>query len=208
MASFFSSSQEDQLLIITNLWNKYKFLAIGLLAACVFSIIYREYSIESFENQQLNSALAYSEFLDVDSDLKEEKGSLVLLNYPNTLYADLVAINLAKLKVLEGDNVLAKKHLQRVLDRTSSSWRKNSNPLGFVAMLRLSRIHLSESNPQLVLALLQDVSDLTSGLFEVKGDAETALGDAGSAKLSYLQASEKTQSQTIKSILSMKIAEL
>ena len=166
MASFFSSSQEDQLLIITNLWNKYKFLAIGLLAACVFSIIYREYSIESFENQQLNSALAYSEFLDVDSDLKEEKGSLVLLNYPNTLYAD------------------------------------------FVAMLRLSRIHLSESNPQLVLALLQDVSDLTSGLFEVKGDAETALGDAGSAKLSYLQASEKTQSQTIKSILSMKIAEL
>ena len=208
MASFFSSSQEDQLLIMTNLWNKYKFLMLGLIAACAFFIIYREYSIESFESQQLDSAFAYSEFLEGDPLIKEKKGSSIISTYPNTLYADLVALNLAKLKVSEGDNELAKEHLQWVLGRAASGWRQDFNPLKSVAMLRLSRIFISESDPQSVLTLLKGIDKLTSGLYEVKGDAEQALGDSDSAKLSYLQASEKTQSQTIKSILSMKIAEL
>ena len=49
---------------------------------------------------------------------------------------------------------------------------------------------------------------LTASIYEIKGDAEEELGRVGEAKVSYLQALELSNSQPIRSLISMKIADL
>ena len=59
-----------------------------------------------------------------------------------------------------------------------------------------------------VVDLLRDEQTLTASLYEVKGDAEKSLNKISEAKLSYLQALELSNSQSIRSLISMKISDL
>ena len=59
-----------------------------------------------------------------------------------------------------------------------------------------------------VVDLLRDEQALTASLYEVKGDAEKSLNQISEAKLSYLQALELSNSQPIRSLISMKISDL
>jgi predicted negative regulator of RcsB-dependent stress response len=49
---------------------------------------------------------------------------------------------------------------------------------------------------------------LTASLYEIKGDAEKSLNQISEAKLSYLQSLELSNSQPIRSLISMKISDL
>ena len=59
-----------------------------------------------------------------------------------------------------------------------------------------------------VMDLLGEEQTLTASLYEVKGDAEKSLNQISEAKLSYLQALELSNSQPIRSLISMKISDL
>ena len=208
MANFFSASSEEQIDILSVWWDKYKYILGLLLAASVIFIIYRDYSISTTDIKQLDSAKLYDDFLASNLEDKSIKAKEIMDLYSDTLYADFAALHLAKIAVEENDLKQAKENLNWVIVRSSDLGTFAFNPLQSIAKLRLARIYMEESNAEEVLNLLEDEQNLTSSLFEVKGDAERSLGNISEAKLSYLQALELSNSQPIRSLISMKISDL
>ena len=208
MANFFSASSEEQIDILSVWWDKYKYILGLLLAASVIFIIYRDYSISSTNSKQLESAKLYDDFLASSLEDKSIKANEIMDLYSDTLYADFAALHLAKIAVEENDLREAEENLKWVVGRTSASWQSSFNPLQSIAKLRLARIYLEQGNADNVLGLLEEEQTLTASLFEVKGDALNSLGEVNEAKLSYLQALELTNSQPIRSLISMKISDL
>jgi predicted negative regulator of RcsB-dependent stress response len=114
---------------------------------------------------------------------------------------------LAKI-ALDDDNLdQAEENLNWVITR-SSSWGAKFNPLQSIAKLRLARIYLEQDKADAVLNLLREEQTLTASLYEIKGDAEKSLNQISEAKLSYLQSLELSNSQPIRSLISMKISDL
>ena len=207
MANFFSASSEEQIDILSVWWDKYKYILGMLLAASVIFIVYRDYSISSSNVNEFESARLYDDFLSSTLTDKKTKAKEIIDLYSDTLYADFAALHLAKIGVEESNLEQAEQHLNWVIAR-SSSWDSKFNPVRSIAKLRLAKIFLEQDSPQAALDLLKEEKTLTASLFEVRGDAERSLNQINKAKLSYLQALELSNSQPIKSLISMKISDL
>jgi len=207
MANFFSASPEEQIDLLSVWWDKYKYILGMLLAASVIFIVYRDYSISSSNVNEFESARLYDDFLSSTLTDKKTKAKEIIDLYSDTLYADFAALHLAKIGVEESNLEQAEQHLNWVIAR-SSSWDSKFNPVRSIAKLRLAKIFLEQDSPQAVLDLLKEEKTLTASLFEVRGDAERSLNQINKAKLSYLQALELSNSQPIKSLISMKISDL
>jgi predicted negative regulator of RcsB-dependent stress response len=123
------------------------------------------------------------------------------------LYADFAALHLAKIALDDNNLDQAEENLNWVITR-SSSWEAKFNPLQSIAKLRLARIYLEQDKADAVLNLLREEQTLTASLYEIKGDAEKSLNQISEAKLSYLQSLELSNSQPIRSLISMKISDL
>ena len=207
MANFFSASPEEQIDLLSVWWDKYKYILGMLLAASVIFIVYRDYSISSSNVNEFESARLYDDFLSSTLTDKKTKAKEIIDLYSDTLYADFAALHLAKIGVEESNLEQAEQHLNWVIAR-SSSWDSKFNPVRSIAKLRLAKIFLEQDSPQAALDLLKEEQTLTASLFEVRGDAERSLNQINKAKLSYLQALELSNSQPIKSLISMKISDL
>lgn len=207
MANFFSASPEEQIDLLSVWWDKYKYILGMLLAASVIFIVYRDYSISSSNVNEFESARLYDDFLSSTLTDKKTKAKEIIDLYSDTLYADFAALHLAKIGVEESNLEQAEQHLNWVIAR-SSSWDSKFNPVRSIAKLRLAKIFLEQDSPQAALDLLKEEKTLTASLFEVRGDAERSLNQINKAKLSYLQALELSNSQPIKSLISMKISDL
>ena len=207
MANFFSASPEEQIDLLSVWWDKYKYILGMLLAASVIFIVYRDYSISSSNVNEFESARLYDDFLSSTLTDKKTKAKEIIDLYSDTLYADFAALHLAKIGVEESNLEQAQQHLNWVIAR-SSSWDSKFNPVRSIAKLRLAKIFLEQDSPQAALDLLKEEKTLTASLFEVRGDAERSLNQINKAKLSYLQALELSNSQPIKSLISMKISDL
>ena len=207
MANFFSASPEEQIDLLSVWWDKYKYLLGMLLAASVIFIVYRDYSISSSNVNEFESARLYDDFISSTLTDKKTKAKEIIDLYSDTLYADFAALHLAKISVEESNLEQAEQHLNWVIAR-SSSWDSKFNPVRSIAKLRLAKIFLEQDSPQAALDLLKEEQTLTASLFEVRGDAERSLNQINKAKLSYLQALELSNSQPIKSLISMKISDL
>ncbi len=207
MANFFSSSSDEQIDLLSVWWDKYKYILALLLTASVIFIIYRDYSISSSNAQQLESAKLYDNFLTSSMEDKRTRAEEIINLYPDTLYADFAALHLAKISADNNNLEQAEENLNWVIAR-SSSWGAEFNPLQSIAKLRLARIYLEQGKADNVMDLLGEEQTLTASLYEVKGDAEKSLNQISEAKLSYLQALELSNSQPIRSLISMKISDL
>ena len=207
MANFFSASPEEQIDLLSVWWDKYKYILGMLLAASVIFIVYRDYSISSSNVNEFESARLYDDFLSSTLTDKKTKAKEIIDLYSDTLYADFAALHLAKIGVEESNLEQAEQHLNWVIAR-SSSWDSKFNPVRSIAKLRLAKIFLEQDSPQAALDLLKEEKTLTASLFEVRGDAERSLNQINKAKLSYLQALELSNSQPIKSLISMKISDI
>jgi len=207
MANFFSASSEEQIDLLSVWWDKYKYILALLLAASVIFIIYRDYSISSSNAKQLESAKLYDNFLTSSIEDKRTRAEEIINLYSDTLYADFAALHLAKIALDDNNLDQAEENLNWVITR-SSSWGAKFNPLQSIAKLRLARIYLEQDKADAVLNLLREEQTLTASLYEIKGDAEKSLNQISEAKLSYLQSLELSNSQPIRSLISMKISDL
>ena len=207
MANFFSASSEEQIDLLSVWWDKYKYILALLLAASVIFIIYRDYSISSSEAKQLDSAKLYDNFLTSSKEDKRTRAEEIINLHSDTLYADFAALHLAKIALDDNNLDQAEENLNWVITR-SSSWGDKFNPLQSIAKLRLARIYLEQDKADAVLNLLREEQTLTASLYEIKGDAEKSLNQISEAKLSYLQSLELSNSQPIRSLISMKISDL
>ena len=206
-----SSSEEENTEFLSSLWNRYKYLFIVGFTSLIVGIFGWESWTESKDKNQQQASDSYENFLEIISNTETDPTILakeIIENYPNSLYADLVTLYLAKLQVEKNNFSEAEKHLQWVLKKHSSSWRKDFDPMEVTARQRLARILVADNRPKEAFDLINDAKFLDNILYEIKGDAEYNLGLLTDARLSYLKAIESTQSPSVQAILKMKLADL
>tara|TARA_B100001057_G_C22864693_1_gene955995 strand:+ start:2414 stop:3043 length:630 start_codon:yes stop_codon:yes gene_type:complete len=203
MANFFSASQEEQQEILLAFWNKFKYIIITSLLAIIVFIGSRDYFISSSNERDFLSATLYQKYME---SYDEEIGEEILSLYPNEIYSDFVRLNEAKRSFENGDIDKAIELLEIVKNNNNSN--ANFNPLRAAAKTRLAKIYLENKNYENVISLLDDSDELTSSMYELKGDAENKLGRYSLSRTSYLLALQNSTNQASRALINMKISDL
>ena len=203
MANFFSASQEEQQEILLAFWNKFKYIIITSLLAIIVFIGSRDYFISSSNERDFLSATLYQKYME---SYDEEIGEEILSLYPNEIYSDFVRLNEAKRSFENGDTEKAIELLEIVKNNNNSN--ANFNPLRAAAKTRLAKIYLENKNYENVISLLDDSDELTSSMYELKGDAENKLGRYSLSRTSYLLALQNSTNQASRALINMKISDL
>tara|TARA_Y100001970_G_scaffold19338_1_gene21721 strand:- start:19454 stop:20095 length:642 start_codon:yes stop_codon:yes gene_type:complete len=208
MSKFLSSTEEEQKAIILSIWEKYRILILAIIVLIPLTIIIREYLESSQQETQFESAKLYEEFLKAEGEQKLVIGKNFVSFYPGSLKSQLVQLNLAKISYESGDIQEAIAYLEDLNNENKKNSEGNFDPIESATKLRLSKIYLEKNEPNKVIQLLEDSNLHNSSLFEIKGDAFVKLGLISQARVNYLQAIEKSQTQTSLAIINMKIADL
>ena len=117
------------------------------------------------------------------SDEANEAGEAIINGYPDSTYAKLSALVLAKLAVDAGKLEDAKARLQWVMDNSAGS------ALQPIAQTRLAQIHLADGNVDAAAALLDKVDTKYADQFaELRGDILLAQGKVDEARAMFSQA--------------------
>ena len=203
MANFFSASQEEQQEILLAFWDKFKYFIITSLLAIIVFIGSRDYFISSSNERDFLSATLYQKYME---SYDEEIGEEILSLYPNEIYSDFVRLNEAKRSFENGDTDKAIELLEIVKNNNNSN--ANFNPLRAAAKTRLAKIYLENKNYENVISLLGDTDELTSSMYELKGDAENKLGRYSLSRTSYLLALQNSTNQASRALINMKISDL
>ena len=203
MANFFSASQEEQQEILLAFWDKFKYFIITSLLAIIVFIGSRDYFISSSNERDFLSATLYQKYME---SYDEEIGEEILSLYPNEIYSDFVRLNEAKRSFENGDTEKAIELLEIVKNNNNSN--ANFNPLRAAAKTRLAKIYLENKNYENVISLLDDSDELTSSMYELKGDAENKLGRYSLSRTSYLLALQNSTNQASRALINMKISDL
>tara|TARA_B100001123_G_scaffold187327_1_gene214211 strand:- start:31758 stop:32396 length:639 start_codon:yes stop_codon:yes gene_type:complete len=206
-----SSTEEEYTEFLSSLWQRYKYLLLLSVVLIGGGVVgWDAWTKNQTQNFQESSDL-YEEFIDsLNNQDSDEKliADQIINKHPNTLYADLVSLHLAKISAETDDLNAAEKHLKWVLKRHEKKWSSDFDPIEITARIRLARVLLAKESPEEALEIINQAKEKNSALYEVKGDAEELLGQFDEARLSYLKALESTQNQSIRALLQMKLSSL
>jgi len=202
MSNFFSASQEEQQEILLTFWEKFKYLIIFALISIIAIIAGRDYFISSSIERDFTTASLYQSYLESD-DI--EIGTQILNSYPDSIYSDFVRLNEAKRSFEKNKSNEAIDLLKIVIEKNSGD---QFNPLQVAAKIRLAKIYLNDEDYDQVISLFESSNELTSTMYELKGDAENNLGQSAEARMSYMLALQTNTNQASKALINMKISDL
>ena len=202
MSNFFSASQEEQQEIILSFWEKFKYLIIFALISIIAIIAGRDYFISSSNERDFITASLYQSYLE-SNDM--ETGKQILNSYPDSIYSDFVRLNEAKRSFENNKSNEAIDMLKIVIENNSED---QFNPLQVAAKTRLAKIYLDNADYDQVISLFESSNELTSTMYELKGDAENKLGQSAEARMSYMLALQTNTNQASKALINMKISDL
>ena len=202
MSNFFSASQEEQQEILLTFWEKFKYLIIFALISIIAIIAGRDYFISSSNERDFITASLYQSYLE-SNDV--ETGKQILNSYPDSIYSDFVRLNEAKRSFENNKLNEAIDSLKIVIENNSED---QFNPLQVAAKTRLAKIYLDNENYDQVISLFESSNELTSTMYELKGDAEKNLGQSAEARMSYMLALQTNTNQASKALINMKISDL
>ena len=202
MSNFFSASQEEQQEILLSFWDKFKYLIIFALVSVVAIIAGRDYFISSSDERDFTTASLYQSYLESDD---MEMGTRILNSYPDSIYSDFVRLNEAKRSFENKESNEAIDLLKIVIEKNSGD---QFNPLQVAAKTRLAKIYLNDADYDQVISLFESSDELTSTMYELKGDAEKKLGLSSEARMSYMLALQTNTNQASKALINMKISDL
>jgi predicted negative regulator of RcsB-dependent stress response len=202
MSNFFSASQEEQQEILLTFWEKFKYLIIFALISIIAIIAGRDYFISSSNERDFRTASLYQSYLE-SNDI--EMGKQILNSYPDSIYSDFVRLNEAKRSFENKESNEAIDLLKIVIEKNSGD---QFNPLQVAAKTRLAKIYLDNADYDQVISLFESSNELTSTMYELKGDAENKLGQSAEARMSYMLALQTNTNQASKALINMKISDL
>jgi len=202
MSNFFSASQEEQQEILLTFWEKFKYLIIFALISIIAIIAGRDYFISSSNERDFITASLYQSYLE-SNDI--ETGKQILNSYPDSIYSDFVRLNEAKRSFENNKLNEAIDSLKIVIENNSED---QFNPLQVAAKTRLAKIYLDNADYDQVISLFESSNELTSTMYELKGDAENNLGQSAEARMSYMLALQTNTNQASKALINMKISDL
>jgi predicted negative regulator of RcsB-dependent stress response len=204
MANFFSASKEEQQEILLSFWDRFKYLVILALVTVILMIAGRDYYLSSSDEKDYAIASMYQSYLESND---KEIGEQILTIYPDTVYSDFVKLNEAKRGFESNDYSRAISLLQEVISNNPSSG-DDFNPLQAAAKIRLAKIYLENENYDDVISLFTNTDELTAIMLELKGDAENGIGQFSEARTNYMLALQKSNNQSSRALISMKISDL
>lgn len=184
-------------------------IVVGLILVIVASLVWQHWK-QRQENHLVKASQHYESLVDASMQ-QDNRGTMVaisknlLQNYPQTPYASLAALQLAKQAVIHKQLAEAENKLNWVIKQG-----KNVT-LRAVARARLARVLLSENQPARALEVLNqnDNKAYQSLIFEEKGDIFLRLGSPQKALQNYLEAKKLYSENSIEQpLLSMKINNL
>ena len=202
MSNFFSASQEEQQEILLTFWEKFKYLIIFALISIIAIIVGRDYFISSSNERDFTTASLYQSYLESND---KETGKQILNSYPDSIYSDFVRLNEAKRSFENNKSNEAVDLLKIVIENNSED---QFNPLQVAAKTRLAKIYLDNADYDQVISLFESSNELTSTMYELKGDAENKLGQSAEARMSYMLALQTNTHQASKALINMKISDL
>ena len=202
MSNFFSASQEEQQEILLTFWEKFKYLIIFALISIIAIIAGRDYFISSSNERDFKTASLYQSYLESNN---METGKQILNSYPDSIYSDFVRLNEAKRSFENNRLNEAIDSLKIVIENNSED---QFNPLQVAAKTRLAKIYLDNADYDQVISLFESSNELTSTMYELKGDAENKLGQSAEARMSYMLALQTNTNQASKALINMKISDL
>jgi predicted negative regulator of RcsB-dependent stress response len=197
-----SASQEEQQEILLSFWEKFKYLIIFALVSVIAIIAGRDYFISSSNERDFTMASLYQSYLESDD---MEMGTKILNSYPDSIYSDFVRLNEAKRSFENNESNEAIDLLKIVIEKNSGD---QFNPLLVSAKTRLAKIYLNDADYDQVISLFESSDELTSTMYELKGDAEKKLGLSSEARMSYMLALQTNTNQASKALINMKISDL
>ncbi len=111
-------------------------------------------------------------------------GHAIIESYPDSVYAKLSGLLIAKMAVEKNDYAQAKAELQRILDSDGHSQLAN------VARERLARLLLAENKADEAFKQLEGIAVVNGedSAAELRADVLAARGDASGARTKYLEA--------------------
>ncbi|HRX71935.1 MAG: tetratricopeptide repeat protein [Candidatus Competibacteraceae bacterium] len=140
------------------------------------------------DNQAEQASLTYDAFVKAvekpDAEQARQRGQGLLAEFPNSAYAALTTLRLAKLAVDDGDNATAIQRLQWVIDHAKLA------ELQDIARFRLARVLFAVGQLKDAEKQLDNIttSSLTAELEELRGDLYLAGKDVEKARTAYATA--------------------
>jgi predicted negative regulator of RcsB-dependent stress response len=160
-------------------------VGIALGVAAIFGW---RYWVSHRDAQAEQASLAYDAFIEAvekpDADQARQRGQGLLTDFPNSAYAALATLRLAKLAVDRGDLVTATQQLQWVIDHAQL------DELRDIARLRLAQVLFAAGQATEAETLLERVNtaSLTAEREELRGDLYLAGNDPAKARTAYAAA--------------------
>lgn len=183
------TSEREQVEAIKKWWqDNGKSIVLGLAVGLAGLGGYRYWG--SMQDAQAeNASINYEQFLNLAAQGggKEamETGEAILKAYPDSSYARLTALLMAKLAVDEGKLEPAKQHLQWVIDHAGSA------EVVAIARARMAQLVLAGGDAEAALTLFKQIGkDGGTAFPELKGDILAGLGKTEEAAQSYAQAQQ------------------
>lgn len=139
-----------------------------------------------------------------DAETIRSRGQQLLQEFPNSPYATLAALALAKLEVETGDSSAASERLQWVLNHAKQEEMKD------IARLRLARVLVAENQLDAAEAQLDQISDpsFMAEVEDLRGDVYVARNQSGKARNAYQTALATIGSTGYGTMLQLKLDSL
>jgi predicted negative regulator of RcsB-dependent stress response len=180
------NSEQDQVDALKAWWDKNGRTALTALAVFLLSVFgwqgWNEHRNEvaaaaSTQYQQM------SELMDSNGPQAIEAGRALIASYPDSIYAVMASMSMAKLAVADKDLDAAAAHLRSAMDKSDQP------ELTALARLRLARVEAAQGNTDAALATLSAGETGVAG-DELRGDILLAQGKSAEARTAYNKALE------------------
>ncbi len=178
------NSEQEQVEALKAWWEKNGRSSLVALAVFLLSVV----GWQQWDAHRKGTAEAASthyqkmvEMMDQDSTNAMEVGRALVASYPESIYAVMASMAMAKLAVEQKDLDGAVAHLR-------SAMQQSDQPeLAALARLRLARVELAQGNHDAALATLSG-GDTSASSDELRGDILLAQGKADAARDAYTRA--------------------
>ena len=178
------NSEQDQVDALKAWWDKNGRTALTALAVFLLSVV----GWQGWNDHRNEAAAAAStqyqqmaELMGNNDPQAMEAGRALLSSYPDSIYAVMASMSMARLAVADKDLDAAAAHLRSAMDQSDQP------ELTMLARLRLARVEAAQGNADAALATLS-ASETSAAGDELRGDILLAQGKGAEARIAYNKA--------------------
>lgn len=203
------TSEDEQVEALKRWWDQNgRSVIVGLIIVLVSVFGWRTW-LEHRQNQAESASIGYQVMTNAvqggDSKAAEEQGQALIAKYPNSTYAILASLQLAKISLDRGEPDAALAHLRWASENAEMP------ELKLLSRLRLARLLTAQQKADEALKLLHvaEAGSFAAAYDEAKGDAYMALGKRSEARQAYQSARDGYKDENGKrALLKIKLDDL